>query len=99
MLHAKAFDEGRRVVVVDAVPGDDRDLDHVLAEIDAALAMSERQGHRNTGVDYFARNDADRLRRRPLPPRCEIGRLDPPRLNTFASARPKHRATADPRVA
>src|ERR1700722_19935172 len=65
-LHAKAFDEGRRVIVIDAVTRDDRDLDHVLAQIDPTLAVFERQRHRNALGDDLARNDADRLRRRPL---------------------------------
>ena len=33
------------MIVVDAVARDDRDLDDVLAEIDAALAVVERQRH------------------------------------------------------
>src|SRR6202023_157551 len=86
-LHAEALDKGRRVVVVDSVARDHRNLDHVLAEIDATLAIFERQRHRNAVGDDLARNDADRLRRRPLPPRDEISRLDPPRLDALAPDR------------
>src|SRR5208282_6918589 len=80
-LHAEALDERGRAVVVDAVAGDDRDLDDVLVKIDAALAVREGKRHRHAVGDDLARNDAYRLRRRPLPPRDEIGRLDPSRLD------------------
>ena len=68
----KPLHESRRVIVVDAMARDHRDLDHVLAEIDAAFAIFERQRYRNTVGDDLARNDADRLRRWPLPSRDKI---------------------------
>ena len=67
-LHAKTVHEGDRDIVVDAVPRDDRDLDHILIEIDAAQAVGEGQRHGNALGDDLAghrrRSPASRALRR-----------------------------------
>ncbi len=58
-LQAKTLDETIGVVAVFAVALDDRDLDHVIAEIDVGLVASGRQAVATMLGDDLAGHDTD----------------------------------------